>query len=130
MRENLPTPCEVGVRRGQAARITLQRPAGTSRSPPRPRFICAGSCSRRDTPTSPPKCCWPCLARNQMRSDLALTLAPFSVEDLMLKGRNGPFPLGYLAAYHAHMRQSHDAARAVIEDIYAEAAGDPIELAR
>jgi hypothetical protein len=65
-----------------------------------------------------------------MRSDLGSTPAPFSVEDLMLKGRNGPFPPGYVAAYQAHMRRSHAAARAVIDAIFAEAADDPVELAR
>jgi hypothetical protein len=65
-----------------------------------------------------------------MRSDLNSTPAPFSVEDLMLKGRNGSFPTGYMDAYLAHMSRSHAAARAVIDDIYADAANDPVELAR
>ena len=65
-----------------------------------------------------------------MHSDLGSTPAPFSVEELMLKGRNGPFPPGYMAAYLANMRGSHAAARAVIDGIFAEAADDPVELAR
>lgn len=65
-----------------------------------------------------------------MRDELGSTPAPFSAEDLMLKGRSGSFPAGYMEAYLAHMRRSHAAARAVIEGIYAEAADDPVELAR
>jgi hypothetical protein len=65
-----------------------------------------------------------------MHSDHGLTPAPFSVEQLMLKGRNGSFPAGYMDAYLTHMRRSHAAAGAVIDDIYAEAADDPVELAR
>ena len=65
-----------------------------------------------------------------MRDELGSTPAPFSAEDLMLKGRNGPFPPGYMDAYLAHMRRSHAAAQAVIDDSYAEAADDPVELAR
>ena len=65
-----------------------------------------------------------------MHGDLGSTPAPFSVEDLMLKGRNGSFPPGYMDAYLAHMRRSHAAAQAVIDDIYADAAHDPVELAR
>jgi len=65
-----------------------------------------------------------------MHSDLGSTPAPFSVEDLMSKGRNGSFPPGYMDAYLAHMRRSHAAARAVIDDIFADAADDPDELAR
>lgn len=64
-----------------------------------------------------------------MHSDLGSTPAPFSVEVLM-KGRNGAFPPGYMDAYLAHMRRSHAAAQAVIDDIFAEAAHDPVELAR
>lgn len=65
-----------------------------------------------------------------MRSDLGSAPAPFSTEDLMLKGRNGAFPPGYMDAYLAHMRRSHAAAQAVIDGIFAEAAHDPVELAR
>lgn len=65
-----------------------------------------------------------------MRGELGSTPAPFSAEDLMLKGRNGSFPAGYMEAYLAHMRRSHAAAQAVIDSIYAEAADDPVELAR
>ena len=65
-----------------------------------------------------------------MHSDLGSTPAPFSVEELMLKGRNGSFPAGYMDAYLAHMRRSHAAAQAVIDGIFAEAAGDPVELTR
>lgn len=56
--------------------------------------------------------------------------ALFSTEDLMLKGLNGPFPVGYLNAYLAHLRRSHAAAQAEIDRIFAEAADDPAELAR
>ncbi|HTI66233.1 MAG TPA: hypothetical protein VL460_01660 [Caulobacteraceae bacterium] len=55
---------------------------------------------------------------------------PFSTEDLMLKGRNGAFPDGYLNAYLAHLRRSHAAAQAEIDRLFAEAADDPAELAR
>jgi hypothetical protein len=55
---------------------------------------------------------------------------PFSVEDLILKGRNGAFPDGYLNAYLARLRLSHAAAQAEIDRIFADAAGDPAELAR
>lgn len=67
---------------------------------------------------------------NTMLTELRTNPAPFSVEELMLKGRNGSFPSGYLDAYRAHMRMSHGFARAVIDGIYAEAADDPVELAR
>jgi hypothetical protein len=65
-----------------------------------------------------------------MHSDLDPTPAPFSVEDLMIKGRSGSFPPGYMGAYLAHMRRSHAAAQRVIDDIFAEAAAEPAELAR
>lgn len=65
-----------------------------------------------------------------MRDDPGSTPVPFSAEDLMLKGRNGSFPPGYMGAYLAHLRRSHAAAQAVIDSIYAEAADDPVELAR
>lgn len=65
-----------------------------------------------------------------MRGDLGSSPAPFSVEDLMLKGGNRTFPPGYMDAYFAHMRRSHAAAQAVIDGIFAEAADDPVELAR
>ena len=65
-----------------------------------------------------------------MRDDLNSIPVPFSAEDLMLKGRNGSFPAGYMDAYLAHLRRSHAAAQAVIDSIYAEAADDPVELAR
>jgi len=55
---------------------------------------------------------------------------PFSVEDLILKGRNGAFPDGHLNAYLAGLRLSHAAAQAEIDRIFADAAGDPAELAR
>lgn len=55
---------------------------------------------------------------------------PFSIEDLSSKGRDGPFPDGYLNAYMAHLRRSHAAAQAEIDRIFADAAGDPAELAR
>jgi len=55
---------------------------------------------------------------------------PFSIEDLILKGRNGPLPDGYLNAYLAHLRRSHATAQAEIDRIFADAAGDPAELAR
>lgn len=65
-----------------------------------------------------------------MRDKLGSTPVPFSAEDLMQRGRNGSFPPGYMDAYLAHMRRSHAAAQAVIDGIYAEAADDPVELAR
>lgn len=65
-----------------------------------------------------------------MHSELGPPPAPFGVDDLMLKGRNGCFPPGYMDAYLGHMRRSHAEAAAVIDDIFAEAAGDPVELAR
>lgn len=54
----------------------------------------------------------------------------FSIEDLILKGRNGPLPDGYLTAYLAHLRRSHAAAQAEIDRIFSGPAGDPAELAR
>jgi len=63
-----------------------------------------------------------------MHSDLGS--APFGVDDLMSKGRHGAFPAGYLCSYLAHMRCSHAAAQADIDGIFAEVAGDPVELAR
>jgi hypothetical protein len=65
-----------------------------------------------------------------MDSDLGASPRPFGVEDLWLKGRNGSFPPGSMDAYLAHTRRSHAAAQAVIDDIFAEAAADPAELAR
>ncbi|WP_374577800.1 hypothetical protein [Phenylobacterium sp.] len=65
-----------------------------------------------------------------MRSEHDPSPTPFSVEDLMLKGRNGAFPSGYLNAYLAHLRHSHAAAQAEIDRIFADAADDPAELAR
>ncbi len=55
---------------------------------------------------------------------------PFSIEDLIQKGRNGALPDGYLNAYLAHLRRSHAAAKAEIDRIFADAASDPAELAR
>jgi hypothetical protein len=59
-------------------------------------------------------------------------LAPivFRVEDLILKGRNGSLPVGYLDAYLAHLRRSHAAAQAEIDHIFDDAAADPAKLAR
>ena len=65
-----------------------------------------------------------------MHSDLGSPSERFSVEDLMLKGRSGAFAPGYMDAYLAHMRRSHAAARAVIDDLLSDAAADPVELAR
>jgi hypothetical protein len=56
--------------------------------------------------------------------------APFSIEDLILKGRNGSLPPGYLDAYLAYLRRSHAAAQAEIDRTFADAADDPAELAR
>ncbi|MBI1198164.1 MAG: hypothetical protein GC203_09905 [Phenylobacterium sp.] len=64
-----------------------------------------------------------------MPSEYGPAPTPFSVEDLMLKGRNGPFPDGYLNAYLAHLRRSHAVVQAEIDRIFAEAADDPAELA-
>ena len=55
---------------------------------------------------------------------------PFSIEDLILKGRNGALPDGYLNAYLAYLRRSHAAAQAEIDRIFADAAGNPAEFAR
>ena len=56
--------------------------------------------------------------------------APFGVDDLMPEGRRAAFAEGYLNAYLAHLRCSHAAAQAEIDSIFADATGDPVELAR
>lgn len=65
-----------------------------------------------------------------MPINLGSTPAPFSVEDLTVKGRSGSLPPGYMNAYLAHIRRSHAAAQAVIDGLLANAPDDPVELAR
>ncbi len=65
-----------------------------------------------------------------MGSEFGWYTAPFGVDDLIEKGRRGSYPDGYLDTYLAHLRRSHAASQAKIGSIFAEAAADPVELAR
>lgn len=65
-----------------------------------------------------------------MPNEYDLGPAPFSIEDLILKGRNGPLPDGYLNAYLAYLRRSHATAQTEIERTCAEAADGPAESER
>lgn len=54
---------------------------------------------------------------------------PFSIEDLILKGRRGTYPDGYLDAYLAHLRRLCGVTQVKIDGALAEVAADSIELA-
>ena len=55
---------------------------------------------------------------------------PFSMGDIISKGRGGSFPDGWLDDYRAYLWRSHARAAAEIAAIFAAAADDPEALAR
>jgi hypothetical protein len=53
-----------------------------------------------------------------------------SLDWLMQNFSSRSFPPGYLEAYIEGQRRRHAAAQAELDEIYAEAASDPVKLAR
>ena len=59
-----------------------------------------------------------------------LTPDPFSMGDIISKGRGGSFPPGWLDEYGVYLCRSHAKAAAEIAAIFAAAEDDPAALAR